>query len=283
MGFITATVGPPGIRNLTAHVATFFAIAASGFHRHSTYRQATVAAAATNTMFGFLRASVLLSIAGTAGLVAGYDSAMLATYVWFGQGLIGVVMLWGFTELADRVRSGDVITDLLRPIHPVTNFLAADLGRAGYGALSRFAIPVAVGAMFFNLYVPADLVTYPLFAISTLLAVLTSFGCRYLINATSYWLLDIRGVQLAWMLGSGLLSGLYFPLRFLPDWAVTILWVATPFPSILQTPLDVVVERDPLPTRFGMVGLQVAWAVLLIAACGLVQRRAERRLVVQGG
>jgi ABC-2 type transport system permease protein len=283
VSFVAASVGRPGNRNFTAHVVTFFAIAASGFHRHTTYRQATVAAAATNSMFGFLRASVLLSIAGGAGLVAGYDAEALATYVWFGQALIGVVGMWGFTELAERIRSGDIVTDLLRPVHPVTNYLAADLGRAAHAALSRFVVPVAVGVVFFDLYEPAHATTYPLFALSTLLAVLVAFGCRYLTNATGYWLLDIRGVLMIWALASGVLSGLYFPLRFLPDWLAVTLWVATPFPSILQTPLDVLVERDPLATRLGMVGLQVAWAVALIAACVLVQRRAERRLVVQGG
>lgn len=61
------------------------------------------------------------------------------------------------------------------------------------------------------------------------------------------------------------------------------LWLATPFPSLMQTPLDVVVERDRLPVQAGLVGVQVVWAVLLLFACHLVQRRAERRLVVQGG
>jgi ABC-2 type transport system permease protein len=33
----------------------------------------------------------------------------------------------------------------------------------------------------------------------------------------------------------------------------------------------------------GLVGLQVVWAVALLTACVVVQRRAERRMVVQGG
>jgi ABC-2 type transport system permease protein len=38
-----------------------------------------------------------------------------------------------------------------------------------------------------------------------------------------------------------------------------------------------------LSTQAAMVGVQVVWAVLLLWACHVVQRRAERRLVVQGG
>ena len=279
----TATAVPTGGPHLIAHVRTFLAIAASGFHRHAIYRQATVAAAVTNSMFGFLRTYVLLAVAGAVGVAAGYSGAQLATFVWVGQGLIGVVMFWGWADLAERIRSGDVVTDLLRPIHPVTHYLATDLGRAVHAAFSRFLIPVAVGAIVFELYVPRHVGTYPLFALSTLLAVMISFGGRYLVNASAYWLLDIRGVQLTWMVTAGVLSGLYFPLRFLPDWLAAALWVATPFPSILQTPLDVLVERQPPATSLALVALQAGWAAAMLLACRYVQRVAERRLVIQGG
>jgi ABC-2 type transport system permease protein len=113
--------------------------------------------------------------------------------------------------------------------------------------------------------------------------VVVSFACRFLVNATAYWLHDARGPIMLWTLSAGVLAGLYFPLRLLPDALAVTLWVATPFPSILQTPLDVLVERDPPALQTGLVGLQAAWAGALLAVCVLVQRRAERKLVVQGG
>lgn len=216
-------------------------------------------------------------------MAAGYRGDQLATYVWFGQGLLAVVMLWGPPDLADRIRTGEVATDLLRPVQPVWLYLATDLGRAGHAALFRFLPPVLVGLLVFDLYLPRRPGSWPLFAVSTLLAVVVCFGCRYLVNATAYWLLDIRGVTAAWMVGSSVLGGLYFPLRFLPDPLAAALYLGTPFPSILQIPMDVLVERDRLAGQVGLVGVQVLWAVLVLAACRAVQRRAERRLVIQGG
>ena len=194
-----------------------------------------------------------------------------------------MILLWGWTDLADRIRTGEVASDLLRPVHPVTSYLATDLGRAGFAALSRLLPPVLVGPLFFDVYLPRRWATVPLFVLSVLIAVVLCFGCRFLVNATAYWLQDVRGAMILWTLSSGVLAGLYFPLRFLPGWFQHALWYGTPFPSLLQTPLDVLVERDPAPTQLGLVGLQVGWAVLILAACRLVQRRAERRLVVQGG
>ncbi|WP_203912530.1 ABC transporter permease [Rhizocola hellebori] len=283
MGLVTATTDRVTIRNFAEFASLIGAIAASGFRRFWTYRQATVAALATNTMFGFLRTYVMLAMAALTPVVAGYTGPQLAAYVWTGQGLLGVVMLWGYADLADRIRSGDVVTDLLRPIHPVLNYLAVDLGRAAHGMIFRFLPPVAVGVIVFDMYLPQDLSTYPLFAISVLLAVIVCFACRYLVNASAFWLLDHRGVVMVWLFVSGLFGGLYFPIRFLPQWAALLIWLGTPGPSMLQAPMDIFVERDPFRVQLAIVGVQVFWAVLMLWACHVVQRRAERKMVIQGG
>lgn len=284
MGLVTATVPPPIIRNIILWFRTFTAITRSGFRRYSTYRQATLAGAFTNTVFGFLRCYIFLAVAaGAGGTAGGYQPAQLVTFVWVGQGLLAVVLIWGWTDLAERIRSGDIASDLLRPVHPVVSYLAVDVGRAGYAMLTRFLPPVLTAPIFFDVYLPTRWFTGPLFVCSVLLAVVLCFGCRYLVNATAYWLHDARGPLILWTLGSGVLAGLYFPLRFLPDWIALPLWLATPFPSLLQTPLDVVVERDPGGIQVGMVAVQLVWVTLILWACRVVQRRAERRMVVQGG
>jgi ABC-2 type transport system permease protein len=274
----------PG-RPIRASVATFGALVWSGFRRYATYRQATIAGTFTNIVFGFLRCYVLLAVAAgaTAGAPGGYDREQLATFVWAGQGLLSVTGIWGWTELADRIRTGDVASDLLRPVSPVTAYLAADLGRATHGMLTRFLPPVIVGSLVFAAAVPHRWQTVPLFLISVALAVVGSFGCRYLVNATAYWLQDARGPIMLWALGSAVLSGLYFPLRLLPEWATVTLWIATPLPGLLQTPLDVLVERDPPGRQALLVALQAVWVVVLLLLARAVQARAERKLVVQGG
>ena len=254
----------------------------AGFRRFSTYRQAMLAAIFTNSVFGFLRSAVLLAVAGAAVSV-GYDEPRLLTFVWVGQGLIGVVLLWGPTDLADRIRSGDVIVELLRPMALVWQLLAGDLGRAAFAMLTRFVGPIVVGALVFDLHVPQRPATYLLFACSTLLAIVVCFGCRFLVNAAAYWLLDARGPQIAWTLCSGVFGGLFFPLWFLPRAAAIAVIVATPFPSIIQLPLDVLVERGDLTEQLTLLAVQTAWAVVMLALCLAVQRRGERKLVVQGG
>jgi ABC-2 type transport system permease protein len=262
----------------------YLALAAAGFRRYATYRQAMVAAVVTNSVFGFLRFAVMLAVLDAGGrTVAGYSEPQLATFVWAGQGLIGVVLLWAPLDLAERIRTGDVVTDLLRPIDPIWQLLAADLGRAGYAAVTRFVGPVIVGALAFQLYVPRRLMTYVLFVCSALLAIVVCFGARYLVNAAAYWLLDARGPNMFWTLMSGILGGLYFPVWFFPDALAAALIVLTPFPSVIQIPLDVLVERGSAGQQLALLGVQAGWVVAILALCRWVQARGERKLVIQGG
>ncbi len=264
-------------------VRAYTAIAGAGFRRFSTYRVATFAGAFTNSVFGFLRCYVLLSVAGSAGRLAGYDTAQLATFVWVSQGLLAVVGSWNLLDLADRVRTGDVVADLLRPVTPMAQYLCTDLGRAGFGMLTRFVVPVAVGLLAFDLYLPRNPLSYLLFLGSVLLAVLIAFCARYLIGLAAFWLLDIRGVNMLWVFCWGAGSGLYFPLPVLPEWVQLSLWIATPLPATLQAPLDIAVERGGLGHASVVLAAQLGWLLVGVLVCRLTQRRAWRRLVVQGG
>jgi ABC-2 type transport system permease protein len=163
----------------------------------------------------------------------------------------------------------------------VWHLLAVDTGRAVFHMLTRFALPVVAGALVFDMYAPRHLVTYPLFLISAAFAVVVSFACRHIVSSTAYWLLDIRGPAVLWVLLSGLLSGMYFPLWLLPEpWAGLVVY-GTPFAAMIQTPMDILIERAPHPWL--NLAVQAGWAAVMVSAARAVQRRAERRLVVQGG
>ncbi|HEV2781855.1 MAG TPA: ABC-2 family transporter protein [Actinophytocola sp.] len=264
-------------------VRAYAALTAAGFRRFSTYRQATVAGAFANVAFGFLRTYVLLSVAGSAGELAGYDRAQLVTFVWVGQGLLAVVNAWGPLDMADRVRSGDVVADLLRPVPTLAMYLCADLGRAGFAMVTRFVTPVVVGLLAFEFSLPGHLLSYGLFAGSVLLAVVIAFSWRYMIGLSAFWLLDARGLNMMWVFLWGGGSGLYFPLPVLPGWLELTLWIGTPFPATMQAPLDIAVERGGLGHAALVLAAQIGWAAISLALCRHVQRRAWRKLVVQGG
>ncbi|MGH3787892.1 MAG: ABC-2 family transporter protein [Pseudonocardiaceae bacterium] len=133
--------------------------------------------------------------------------------------------------------------------------------------------------MFFELTLPGSALRWAAFGLSVLLAVLVSFAIRFLLNLVAFWLLDWRGVLSLHAVIGGVLSGLVIPIAFFPGWARTAIW-ATPFPAVLQAPIDIAISRGAAPL---LLAHQLIWAVILLAAGRLVLARAVRTLVIQGG
>ena len=263
--------------------AAFAAFASAGFRRWATYRQAAVAGMFVNTVFGVIKLSILLAVAESAGgTVAGYDKVALSTYAWVSQGLIAVVVIFQWTELADRVRTGDIAVDLARPVDLQLSWLAADVGRAAWGLISRAVVPILFGAALFGFRLPTDPTSVVLLPVSIALAVTVSFACRFLVNLAAFWILEVRGPVLVYVLISGLLGGHLIPVQLFPGWLQVVAY-ATPFPSIIQFPIDLVTGQAAGGRAVLVVAVQLAWSVALLMLGRLVLRRATRRLVVQGG
>src|SRR5438309_803440 len=180
----------------------------SSLRRQLTYRTANLAGLATNCCFGYLRAVVLLAVYQGRSSVAGYAPNEVVSFVWITQALLMVVALWGWWEVEETIRSGDVVADLAKPFSYLGFWLARDYGRALCYIVYR-CIPIFVVAQLtFGIRWPTSPLTWLALAISVWLAVTVSFAWRFLINVAAFWTTDARG--LGNMLGSvvALLSGL---------------------------------------------------------------------------
>ena len=249
----------------------------------STYRAATFAGAFTNTVFGFLRVHVLLATLDARPGLAGFDARDAATFAFVTQGLLAVVFEQGYGELAPRIRTGDVVTDLYRPVDLQLWYLASDLGRASFAVVFRGLPPTIVGALAFGITVPDDPLTWCAFAVSVVLAITISFGVRFLAALSGFWLLDVRGVQQLALMLTFLLAGMIVPLTFFPS-ALADVARALPFAGIVQLPMEIFLGHHPgLADLAAILGRQAAWALVMLVVSRWVAHRAMRKVVVQGG
>ncbi|MGW8724782.1 ABC transporter permease [Streptomyces sp. NPDC055808] len=261
---------------------THAVLARYGYRRYSVYAKATLVGLGTTVLFGVLRSAIMKGIYAEPQQIGGYRVAQAVTYVWLVQGLMAVVRIYGDSEFAARVRSGQIVADLVRPVNLQSAYLAADLGRAWFHLLHRGVPPMIVGWVFFGLTGPADPLTWLAFVVSVALAVMVSTLFRFLYSLSSFWLLDYRGVALIAVILVNLLSGFVMPTGFFPGWLRTVA-AATPFPSIIQVPVDVFTGHDAGSGTAGALATQAMWAVLLLAAGRWLLAVARRRVVIQGG
>lgn len=256
-------------------------IAKRGWRRYAAYPWATAAGVFTNSVFGFIQAYILLAVFHHRAHVGSYDPADAVTYVWLAQALIMTVYIFGWNELALRIRDGSIATDLARPLDPQRYWLAFDLGRAPYHFVFRGLLPFLVGALVFRLHypTPGDAVA---FLVSVTLAVVVSLGFRFLYNAAAFWTVDIRGVTVVALTVSLFFSGMVLPLTFFPPWLRAIAH-ALPFASVLQVPIDVWLGKHHGVGLAGVLALQAFWALVLLGLGRVALRSGARKLVIQGG
>jgi len=257
-------------------------MARRGYARYAAYPGAAVAGIFTNTVFGFMRAFIILALYQQRDSVGGYDARAAVTYVWVGQALLMTVWMWGWMDIAVRIRTGDIASDLVRPVHPLRAALAFDLGRSVYHIVFRGIPPFIVGAAFFPVRVPSDPLVWLAFMVSVALAVTVSFFFRVLYNVVAFWTTDVRGAMMIGGIVANLFSGFLIPVSFFPDWLAAIAR-ATPFPSIVQTPIDIFVGAATGPAMGGAIATQIGWLIVLGVFARWTFGLGVRRLVVQGG
>lgn len=259
----------------------YFEVARRTFARTSTYRSATVAGVFTNTVFGFLLAYVLLAVFRQRPEVGGFAAADAVTFTFVAQGLLMPLGLFSTTEIADRITTGDVVVDLQRPYDHQGWWAAVQYGQAAFYVLFRGVPPFLAGAVVFDLDVPSPPDAL-VFAVSLVLAVGVSFGWRYLLQMTAFWVIDVRGPNQLGMLTAHFLCGAFLPIVFFPGWLEAVCR-ALPFASMLQHPIELWLGTRAGWGVLGILVLQVVWLVALVALGRVVLARAVRRVVVQGG
>lgn len=237
----------------------------------------------TNVVFGLVRASVMLAAVRATSEFGGYNAHSIGAYVWLSQALLGALGVMGPPlDLVERIKNGDVAVDFLRPIDIQFSYLASDLGRAGCTLLLRGLPSVAAGMLTFELGLPRTGAPYLLGVASVILAVTISFLLLFAVSLVGFWLVETRGIRLLYQIVATFLAGLFVPVHLFPGWLYLIARL-TPFPSLLQGPIDVLSGRAAGAEALQILGLQVFWVIAGTALGRLLLRAGRRRLEVQGG
>lgn len=252
------------------------------YRRYRTYTAATLAGLVTNGFFGMVRSYVFLALYRERPVAEGYDLLDALTYVWLTQSLIMPVLMWGWLEIAQTIRTGDIASDLSKPFSYFGYWLSRDLGRAAYHVLYRSVPTVLLGSLLFDVRAPERLHTWLLFAVSVLLAVVLGFCVRFIINVSGFWATDVRGMNNLALVAVNFLTGFIVPLEFFPP-AVRGILEILPFAGMISIPINVWLEHAVGWEALGLLLRQAVWTVLFVLACQLMLQAATRKLVLQGG
>jgi ABC-2 type transport system permease protein len=260
----------------------FWELTKLSFQRQLAYRGAIWAGLVTNAFFGLLRAALLIALYGDRTEVAGLSLRDAVTFTALSQAVIAYLMIFGWYDVMRSVYSGEVASDLLKPMSYFRFWLARDLGRAVVQVFLRGATMLLLYAIFVPITTPTSVPQWLAVVAAICLSWLVSFSWRFFVNLAAFWTPNAAGIGrfafgLVWVM-----SGFLMPLRFYPDWFIAICY-ATPFPALVNTVVEIYLGLLDGPQMLSALAVQAIWAIALIAACHVTLAAGVRRLVIQGG
>ena len=260
----------------------FWQITKLSYKRYLTYRAATIAGLVTNFFFGILRAAILVALYGGRSEVDGITIQGAITYAALTQAVIGYLSMFSWFDLMETVYTGEIATDLLKPMSYFSYWMAKDLGRAIVNFFFR-GITVMLGyVLIYDLYWPKSGSQWLAIGLTLFLSWMLSFTWRFLVNMTAFWTPNARGILRFFFIISWFFSGFLMPLRFFPQWVINISYL-TPFPHTLNTVVEIYLGVLQGSELLHALFLQLVWIVGMVVAGSLFLRAGVRRLVILGG
>jgi ABC-2 type transport system permease protein len=262
----------------------YLGFAKRGFQRAITYQFQFWSELVINLLFMFIYLCVWRALYSGRASVGGYGRGQLFSYIIVSQTLITfqfTVRAWAGIEA--KVRTGEIVIDLVRPIDFQGMILATAVGTALHTLLTNMLPKFVLFALAGVVRAPESPLAWGFFPISAILGFLVLFGIEFLVGVLAFWLVEVRGLYALVMWGiAGLFSGYFLPLEFFPRWLGTIAH-ALPFAAMVYTPAAIYAGSVPGAAIIPAVLGQVAWVVALLGAGRILFAVARRRLVVQGG
>jgi ABC-2 type transport system permease protein len=204
------------------------------------------------------------------------------TYTGLTQALLAYIAIFGWWDLLKTIRTGDVASDLSRPSDFFWYWWAQDFGRATGHLVFRGLPLLALYALAYRIALPPTLFHGLAFLVSITLALLISFTYRFIVSLAAFWTQDAVGIGRTAYTVSVFFSGFLMPLVFFPPWAATIMSF-TPFPSQINTPVEIYLGLVSGPALPGALATQLLWFIALYALARLVLSAGVKKLVIQGG
>ncbi|MFS0861215.1 ABC transporter permease [Fredinandcohnia sp. 179-A 10B2 NHS] len=264
-------------------VRMYLTFTRKAFLRSAAYRFDVWTRLISNIIFLLMWMSIWFALYGGKEEAQGITLTAMLTYVVVSQFLSAVngagTPLW---ELQEKVRTGDIALELMRPFDVPLRYLFADFGSVAFYMLTAL-VPLYVVLFFFvDLTLPTSWTTWLLFIVSGFLGFLIRYCIELTFGLFTFWLIETGGIEDIFYFSLSLLSGSVIPLWFFPGWLQTFA-TYLPFQGIYFIPNAIFIEEISGSEILTSLGIQVFWVIITYGILRFVWHKASSKVVVQGG
>jgi ABC-2 type transport system permease protein len=186
-------------------------------------------------------------------------------------------------QIAGEIRDGKLSAYLTKPMSYLGYRICTYLSyRLLYIAI--VFLPILGLAWFFRdaIRLPEHAITWPAFALSTLMAAGLQFFIAYSLAMIAFWVLEISTIVFLLYSFEYFLSGHIFPLDIMPAWFQAVMkWL--PFTYELYFPAQVAMERIQGAALVEGLAIQAGWLLIAWGCARTLWARGLRKYQAVGG
>jgi len=181
--------------------------------------------------------------------------------------------------IAENVKDGSIAYLLNKPYDFMLYQFSTSMGETVFRTLMNALLGGAIVWSFVG--APPHLANWPFVLVAILGAWVLNFCMNGLIGLLAFVAEDVAPFEWIYQKLAFIFGGLLIPLDFYPAWLQT-LTKFFPFSSMVYAPARLFVSPDA--SNFAsLVGLQLAWILILALMLTLAYRRGLRQLAINGG
>ncbi len=186
-------------------------------------------------------------------------------------------------RIAAEIREGQVSALIIKPLNHLAYRISLFASyRLLYSVVTFPLIVVIFWCLRDYLRLPAHFLTWPVFAVSVLMAGLLQFFIAYSLAMMAFWILEITTLVFIFFSFEYFLSGQVFPLDLLPPWLQTFTR-CSPFTYELFFPAQVFLERIRGADLIRGLCIQSGWVIFAFLLARALWSRGVRRYQAVGG
>lgn len=218
--------------------------------------------------------------AGT-DVVNGMTFSDTLIYLVLATALFTFLEMYAVWEIGRDIQSGQMVLNLLKPMK-----YRSYLFWSYSGSLVTHFVVTFIPTLIIVRVVTGD--TIPLgwnllaFVAAVLMAIEINYSIDFIVGTICLFTESIWGINIMKQVIVLLLSGATIPVAFFPEGLKTVVYFL-PFQSIYNTPLTILLGKEPVGEVFMMLGVQLFWCLFLGTLSRVFWNRSVRQITVNGG
>lgn len=257
------------------------------FYAGLQYRQATLGAIMVQLPWGLLECLAFHTFQKVNPEAFPMDFSAVAAYIWLKEAFFVLFSVWGNVEqdIFDMILKGDVAYELCRPVSIYKMWFARISASRLAGAGLRFLPILAAASLLpkpYRFLPPNNIFVFLIFIVTMLLGVGVTVAFCMLVYMTAFFTISPQGIRLFLMSIVEFLSGSIIPIPFMPDTVKNIVELL-PFAGMMNVPFRIYSGDLTGMEMFKAMGLQIFWFFVMVIGGMALCRKAERKMIIQGG